>query len=369
VSLASSKLSQQGHPMNLEHLGWSDRHAHSFTSYCQSGFTIGRIAIEHRNSYLLYTQQGEVTAEVTGKLRHQATGIQDFPAVGDWVVIQTKAAEQHAIIHAILPRTSKFSRKIAGNAIEEQIIATNIDTVFLVSGLDGDFNLRRIERYLILAWESGANPVIVLNKADLCLNLQQCLMEVEEIAMGVPIVTLNAMQEQSIELLQPYLQPGKTIVLIGSSGVGKSTITNQLKGELVQTVQAVRLGDDRGKHTTTHRELIMLPSGALIIDTPGMRELQVWSSVEGLSEAFSDIEMLVEKCRFRNCRHEHEPGCAIRQALMDQVVDPKRFLNYQKLQREAQHLARKQDKRATLIEKERWKKNTKAARNHSKYQQ
>jgi ribosome biogenesis GTPase / thiamine phosphate phosphatase len=353
--------------MNLNQLGWSDRHAHSFASHRQSEFIIGRVAIEYRNSYLLYSEHGEKTAEVTGKFRHQATGIQDFPAVGDWVVIQTKVAEKHAIIHKVLPRTSKFSRKIAGSTIEEQIIATNIDTVFLVSGLDGDFNLRRIERYLILAWESGATPVILLNKADLCPNLPQCLMEVAEIAMGVPIVTLNAMQEQSMELLQPYLQPGKTIVLIGSSGVGKSTITNQLKGELVQKVQAVRLGDDRGKHTTTHRELIMLPSGALIIDTPGMREFQVWSSTEGLPEAFSDIEMLVEKCRFRNCRHEQEPGCAVQQALMDRQLDRKRFLNYQKLQREAQHLSRKQDKRATLIEKERWKKNTKAARNHSKY--
>jgi ribosome biogenesis GTPase / thiamine phosphate phosphatase len=353
--------------MNLAQLGWSDRHAHSFTSYCQSEFTVGRIAREYRNSYLLYTEQGEQSAEVTGKLRHQATGIQDFPAVGDWVVIQTRVSEQRATIHAILPRTSKFSRKVAGSAIEEQIIATNVDTVFLVSGLDGDLNLRRIERYLILAWESGVNPVILLNKADLCLNLEQCLMEVKEIAMGVPIVMLSAMQQQGMELLQPYLQPGKTIVLLGSSGVGKSTITNQLKGESVQTVQAVRLGDDRGKHTTTHRQLMILPSGALIIDTPGMRELQVWSATEGLPETFMDIETLVEQCRFRNCQHESEPGCAIQQALAAGQLDPKRFLNYQKLQREAQHLARKQNQRLTLAEKERWKKMTKASRNHPKY--
>jgi ribosome biogenesis GTPase / thiamine phosphate phosphatase len=354
--------------MNLEQLGWSDSHAHSFTFYCQLGFTIGRIAAEYRNSYLLYTEKGEQSAEITGKFRHQANGIQDFPAVGDWVVIQDRVGEQSATIHAVLPRTSKFSRKVAGSAIEEQIIATNVDTVFLVSGLDGDLNLRRIERYLILAGESGATPVILLNKADLCPNLEQCLMAVEAIAMGVPIVTLSAMQQQGMASLQPYLQPGKTIVLLGSSGVGKSTITNQLKGDLVQTVQAVRRGDNRGKHTTTHRQLIRLPSGALIIDTPGMRELQVWSATEGLPATFMDIETLVEQCRFRNCQHESEPGCAVQQALAVGLLDSDRFLNYQKLQREAQHLVRKQDQRATLAEKERWKKTTKAARKHPKYQ-
>ncbi len=353
--------------MNLEQLGWSDFHAHSFASYRQSGFTVGRVAIEHRNSYLVYTEQEEQSAEVTGKFRHQATGSQDFPSVGDWVVIQ-KVSEQLATIHAILPRMSKFSRKVAGSSIEEQIIATNIDTAFLVSGLDGDLNLRRIERYLILAWESGVNPVILLNKADLCLKLEQCLTEVENIAMGVPIVTLSAMQQQGMELLQPYLQPGKTIVLLGSSGVGKSTITNQLKGESVQTVQAVRLGDDRGKHTTTHRQLIMLPSGALIIDTPGMRELQVWSATEGLPETFMDIEKLVEQCRFHDCQHDSEPGCAIQKALAGGQLDSKRLLNYQKLQKEAQHLSRKQDKRSYLAEKEQWKKISKASRNHPKYQ-
>jgi ribosome biogenesis GTPase / thiamine phosphate phosphatase len=353
--------------MNLKQLGWSDHHAHSFTLQWQQGFTVGRIAVEHRNSYLLYTEQGEQLAEITGKLRHQATGIQDFPAVGDWVVIKTRASEQCATIHAILPRTSKFSRKVAGSTIEEQIIATNVDTVFLVSGLDGDLNLRRIERYLILAWESCVNPVILLNKTDLCPNLEQCLMEVEKIAMGVPIVMLSAMQQQGMELLQTYLQPGKTIVLLGSSGVGKSTITNQLKGEMVQTVQSVRLGDDRGKHTTTHRQLIMLPSGALIIDTPGMRELQVWSATEGLPETFMDIEALVEQCRFRNCQHESEPGCAIQEALAGGQLDSQRFLNYRKLQREAQHLARKQDQQSALAAKERWKKISKASRNYNKY--
>lgn len=329
---------------------------------------MGRVAVEHRNSYLLYTEQGEQFAEVSGKLRHQTTGIQDFPAVGDWVVIQQIAAEQRAVIHAILPRSSKFSRKVAGSKTQEQVIAANVNTVFLVSGLDGDFNLRRIERYLILAWESGAIPVIVLNKADLCPNVEQRLAEVEAIAIGVPVIILSAAHQQGLESLQSYLQPGQTIALLGSSGVGKSTIANQLKGESIQTVQAVRQGDDRGKHTTTHRQLIPLPSGALMIDTPGMREVQAWSGTEGLPETFSDIETLAEQCRFRNCQHDQEPGCAIQQALVDGHLDAGRFLNYQKLQRELHHLTRKQDQQAALVEKERWKKVHKSMRNHPKYQ-
>ncbi len=351
---------------NLAQWGWHDRQAQSFTSYEQQGFTVGRVVVEHRNTYLLYTEQGEQLAEVTGKLRHQATGMQDFPAVGDWVVIQPSPADQRSTIHAILPRTSKFSRKMVGGAIAEQIIATNVDTVFLVVGLDGDFNLRRLERYLILAWDSGANPVIILNKADLCLDLAEHLLAVESIAMGVPIIPLSAAQQQGLEALDPYLQPGQTIVLLGSSGVGKSTITNQLKGEAVQAVQAVRIGDDRGKHTTTHRQLIPLPSGALIIDTPGMRELQIWSGAGGLPETFNDIETLAQHCHFRNCQHEQEPDCAIQQALTDGSLDPKRFFNYQKLQREVKHLARKQDQRASLVEKERWKKIHQAQRDRYK---
>lgn len=354
--------------MNLDQLGWNDRIASSFIPYGQQGFMPGRVAIEYRNSYLLYTEQGEQVAEVTGKLKHQATGIHDFPAVGDWVAIRPQPAERKATIHAVLPRISKFSRKAAGSTTEEQMIATNVDTVFLVTGLDGDFNLRRVERYLILVWESGATPVIVLNKADLCPNLEQRLEEIAAIALGVPILTLSATQQQGIDQLSPYLRPGQTIALLGSSGVGKSTLTNLLKGEPIQAVQAVRQGDDRGKHTTTHRQLIPLPSGALIIDTPGMRELQVWSGAEALPEAFADIETLAQSCRFRNCQHEREPGCAIQQALANGQLDAGRLLSYQKLQRELHYLTRKQDERANRVEKERWKKIHQALRKHPKYQ-
>ncbi|KAF3886354.1 MULTISPECIES: ribosome small subunit-dependent GTPase A [Nostocales] len=352
--------------MNLNCLGWSDFFASSFEPLRKEGLTVARVAIEHKNTYVLYSDRGELSAEVTGKLRYQATEAKDFPAVGDWVVIRVRDSEKRATIQAILPRKSKFSRKAVGAKTEEQIVATNIDTVFLVSGLDGDFNPRRIERYLMTAWDSGATPVILLNKADLCERVEQCVAEVEAIAFGVPIIVLSAGTSQGLDALKPYLQSGQTVALLGSSGVGKSTISNQLIGTEVQTVRAVRKGDDRGKHTTTHRELILLPTGALIVDTPGMRELQIWSGDEGLQETFADIEMLVQQCRFRNCQHEREPGCAVQQALDGGTLDYRRFLNYQKLQKELNYLARKQDQRLNLLEKERWKKIHKEIRNYKK---
>ena len=352
--------------MNLQVLGWSQFFANSLGNQWQESYTVGRVALEHKNTYILYTEQGELSADVTGKLRYQATGRQDFPAVGDWVVISVRKGEKKATIQAILPRKSKFSRKTVGSKTEEQIIATNVDTVFLICGLDNDFNLRRIERYLILVWESGANPVIVLNKADLCEDVEERQNEVEGIAFGVPIIVLSAINNQGIEALFPYLKPGHTVALLGSSGVGKSTLTNQLIGKAVQAVQEVRKGDDRGRHTTTHRELILLPSGGLLIDTPGMREIQIWAGDDSLDETFSDIKTLAIQCRFQDCQHEHEPGCAVQHALEDGSLDKQRFVSYQKLQKELNYLVRKQDQKASLAEKEKWKKITKSLRRMKK---
>lgn len=352
--------------MNLELLGWNSFFAKNFNSHLQQGYTVGRVAIEQKNAYILYTELGELSAEVSGKMRYQASGRKDFPAVGDWVVISVTNGEPRATIHDILPRKSKFSRKAAGAQTEEQIVATNIDTVFLVSGLDLDFNVRRIERYLILVWESGANPVIILNKADLCDRVEQRKSEVEAIAPCVPVIVLSAIENQGIDALTGYLGAGQTVALIGSSGVGKSTITNQLVGSQIQAIQSVRQGDNRGRHTTTYRELIALPSGGLLMDTPGMREIQMWNGSEGFQETFTDINTLAQQCRFRDCKHSNEPGCAVQEALFDGTLDEQRFRNYQKLQAELAYNNRKQDQKASLAEKEKWKKIHKAMRNNPK---
>ncbi len=353
--------------MNLNSIGWSNFFAATFSPYAAQGRVPGRVTIAHRDRYQVYTEQGEITATLSGTFRHQCAEMQDMVAVGDWVVLQMQPEQSTGIIHAVLPRRSKFSRKLAGAITQEQIIATNLDTVFIVCGLDYDFNLNRIERYLILTWESGASPVIILSKADLCPDLATKIAAVEAIALGVPVLPISVTTQQGLEQLQTYLQPGQTIALLGSSGVGKSTLTNYLMGTTVQAVQAVRQHDSKGRHTTTHRELLRLPSGALIIDTPGMRELQLWSGDVGLGDTFADIEKIGQRCRFRDCHHQAEPGCAVQAAIAIDELQPERLQHYQKLQRELDYINQKQDQRASLNSKARWKKIHKAMRQSSKY--
>ncbi|TPG82507.1 ribosome small subunit-dependent GTPase A [Brevibacillus laterosporus] len=348
--------------MDLKTLGWNQHFEQHFASYTDPTFIVGRVTLEHKRIYRVMTEGGELLAEISGKMRYQAFDREDYPAIGDWVVMHPRWEEQKATIHAILPRQSKFSRKAAGGSLEEQIVAANVNTVFLVNALNLDFNLRRIERYLLVTWESGANPVIVLSKADLCEDIEDKIAEVESIALGVPIFAISSVAHQGLEQLLPYVQVGQTVALLGSSGVGKSSLVNALSNQQLQVVQEVRSGDDRGKHTTTHRELFFLPSGGLMIDTPGMRELQLWDSNEGLADTFKDIEELAERCRFYDCKHTTEPGCAIQTALEDGTLTDKRYQNYVKLQRELAFLARKENRQAQSAEKDRWKKITKSMR-------
>lgn len=354
------------HARHLAALGWSEFFEDSFRPYAMSGYGAARVALEYKHLYGVYTEWGELLAETTGKLRHEATSREALPAVGDWVVIRPRRGGGRATIHAVLPRRSKFTRKVAGLRTEEQIVGTNIDTVFLVTSLNQDFSLRRIERYLIVAWDSGANPVIVLSKSDLCDEVENRLAEIQKVAKGVPVHAVSVVNEEGLDELTEYIGVGQTVALLGSSGVGKSTLINRLAGRDLQRVQEVREHDDRGRHTTTHRELIHLPQGGLVLDTPGMRELQLWDGEGGLRLAFNDIEALARDCYFSDCRHQDEPGCAIREALKKGGIDAARYQSYEKLQKELNYLARKQDKLSQITEKKRWKKLTRLANQRSK---
>jgi len=344
------------HSHHLPDFGWSAFFEAHFQPYAESGYGVGRVALEQKHLYRVYTEGGDLLAEITGKMRYEAASRADLPAVGDWVVIRPRPEEGKATIHAVLPRKSKFTRKVAGQRTEEQIVGANIETVFLVTSLNQDYNPRRIERYLIVAWESGANPVIVLSKADLCDEVEEKVAEIQAVAAGAPIHVVSVVRQEGLEALAPYFQRGQTVALLGSSGVGKSTLINHLLGHERQRVQEVREDDDRGRHTTTHRELILLPGGGLVLDTPGMRELQLWDADDGLHHTFEEIEALAGRCYFSNCRHQSEPRCAVREALAEGTIDAARYHNYEKLQKELDHLARKQDIGAQIIEKKKWKK-------------
>ncbi|MCU9612021.1 ribosome small subunit-dependent GTPase A [Caldibacillus lycopersici] len=342
--------------MKLTELGWNESLQNYFEEYKQTDYTFGRVVLEHKNVYQVITENGEFLSEVSGKYRYHALSREDYPAVGDWVVLSERLQEGKATIHATLPRFSKFSRKIAGLTTEEQIVAVNVDTVFLVQSLNQDLNPRRLERYLLMAWESGANPVVVLTKADLCENIAAFTGEVESVAFGVPVHVISVVSGLGLAELSTYFAPGKTVALLGSSGAGKSTLTNYLLGEAKQLVQNIREEDDKGRHTTTHRELIQLPTGGLVIDTPGMRELQLWEAESGLSYSFQDIEALAQQCKFRDCTHQKEPNCAVQHAIQIGLLEKERLQSYNKLQKELAYLERKNDKRAQLAEKEKWKK-------------
>lgn len=318
---------------NLAEFGISERFLQEATLY--PNLVIGRISAQHKDLYQALTEQGEIYAEISGKFRYEAARLSDYPAVGDYVMLdRSDNVNGNAIIHHVLTRKSSFERRAVGTENDTQVVAANIDTVFICMALNNDFNLRRLERYLSIAWQSGAVPVVVLTKSDICSDLEEKMLEVSSVAIGVDILVTSAMAESGYNSIKPYIKPGKTIAFIGSSGVGKSTLINRLAGQNILPTREIDK-NDKGRHATTRRELLVLANGGIVIDTPGMRELGVESV--NLSKAFSDIDELAKQCRFNDCSHQSEPGCAVQAAIKNGELTEKRLKNYLKLNKEAKY--------------------------------
>jgi len=311
-----------------------------------SDLHLGRVIFESKNLYKIVAEEGELIGEIKGLINLHATGREDFPAVGDWVVMDRGSNKTgNAIIMDILERKSMIKRRVAGNRLDTQIIASNVDYIFICIALNGDFNLRRLERYLSIVWDSMATPVVILTKADLCDDVDEKISEVESIALGVDIHATSAINDIGTEIINSYLGSGKTGTFIGSSGVGKSTLINNLIGHQHLETNGLR-NDDKGRHTTTHRELLSLPGGGVVIDTPGMRAIQVLDIDESINHAFEDVEALMLQCKFSDCNHHTEPGCAIKRALKTGELSESRYANYLQLKKETEYLRRKMDKKA-----------------------
>jgi ribosome biogenesis GTPase len=322
--------------------GWDEGWAASFEEHAASGHLPARVLTEQRGRYLVATPDGERWAAVSGRLRHAASSLADFPAVGDWLALAPAAPPRErgdAPIASLLPRRSRISRRASVELIDERVLAANVDLLLIVQALTHDLNPRRLERYLAMAWSSGASPAVVLNKADLCADLPAALARLAPVTAGVPLHVVSATEGRGLVELRAALAPGATAAFVGSSGVGKSTIVNALLGVARQAVQAVRADDERGRHTTVSRELLATPHGALLLDTPGLRSLELWDAGEGLERTFADIQRLAATCRFSDCSHDHEPGCAVMAAVARGELPAERLAAQRKLEREQRALA------------------------------
>lgn len=356
--------SMDGANAQLASFGWTEQIARDFQSLHAPGTVPARVIAEHRDRYVVHTAQGERAAVLAGRLRHRSSTREDLPATGDWVAVDE--GDGTTSIHAVLPRRSLFRRKAAGDATEAQVLAANVDVALVAAALPDDVNARRIERYLALAWESGALPVVLLTRADLVDDADAAVRGVRAVAPGVDVAAVSSITGVGVDALGRWLQPGRTAVLLGSSGAGKSTLTNLLVGTEVLRTGAVR-EDGKGRHTTTHRQLVRLRSGALLIDTPGMRELQLWTADAGLESAFADVEALAERCRFADCAHASEPGCAVRAAAESGALNPARLESWRRLRRELDWLEIRQDQAAAAAERARVKTLHRALRTHTRH--
>jgi ribosome biogenesis GTPase len=348
---------------DLAALGWTDELEAAMTTHAERGFEPARVVAEHRGGYYVRGERDDRLASVRGKLRDREI-IGGMPAVGDWVAV-CDAPGGGAAIEAVLPRRTKISRKTPWLKAEEHTLVANVDTVFLVAGLDGDFNARRLERYLVTAWDSGADPVIVLTKLDVCSDDEQ-IADAEAVAIGVPVVAMSNVTGEGLDVVREHLAPARTVALLGSSGVGKSTLVNTLAGrELMRTGELRR--DGRGRHVTRHRQLHVLRGGAILVDTPGLRELQLWEG--DVDSAFADIAALAAQCRFSDCAHQTEPGCAVTGALATGELSGERMRSYRKLERELRAIEARSNKRVARELKRRWKsraRETRQERRHGK---
>jgi ribosome biogenesis GTPase len=337
--------------VSLDIYGWNEFFQKSFTDLGEVDLEPARVVLAAGGAFRLGRTGGESAATLSGRFRHRAVEGEDFPTVGDWVAVDPVGIR----IEHVLPRRTKLSRKVTGRKTREQVVAANVDFVFATMGLDSDFNARRLERFLATVWESGAAPVVLLTKLDLCPDVATRLQAIEDVASGVEVLPLSAIDGRGMDELASRLVPGKTSVLVGSSGVGKSTIINRLLGRAVQKTLAVRTGDSRGRHATSHRELFLLPGGSLLIDNPGVREIQLFGGEESLERAFDDIATVAAECRFSDCAHASEPGCAVLAAVGSGSLSEERLGSFRALHKELRYLETRRDESAQRAQKQKWR--------------